>query len=193
MLRFDGAIHIGLSLFDGATHPGLSLFDGATQLGLVFERLVRHTPAFGHPSPRGDGLPHHFDCQCLVIVALPRHPLSERGGRRPGCVALSNSDILDCVAPGVQILKPRGCVASAVQKRRPGCVAPSRANCQAECLLNTDYPDLHGFFIPYIRAIRVHYVETKFTQLQNTLMFFCIFVTCFERALNQLSYCKQPN
>ena len=25
--------------------------------------MVRHTPAFGHPSPRGDGLPHRFDCQ----------------------------------------------------------------------------------------------------------------------------------
>ena len=50
---------------------------------------MRHTPAFGHPSPRGDGLPHHFECQYLAIVALPRHPLSERGGRRPGCVAPS--------------------------------------------------------------------------------------------------------
>ena len=25
--------------------------------------IVRHTPAFGHPSPRGDGLTHHFNCQ----------------------------------------------------------------------------------------------------------------------------------
>ena len=23
--------------------------------------MVRHTPAFGHPSPRGDGLTHHTD------------------------------------------------------------------------------------------------------------------------------------
>ncbi len=27
---------------------------------------VRHTPAFGHPSPRGDGLPRHTDCQSIV-------------------------------------------------------------------------------------------------------------------------------
>ncbi len=24
---------------------------------------MRHTPAYGHPSPRGDGLPHRFDYQ----------------------------------------------------------------------------------------------------------------------------------
>ncbi|MBR4714829.1 MAG: hypothetical protein IKP34_01485, partial [Bacteroidales bacterium] len=43
---------------------------------------VRHTPAFGHPTPRGDGRPHHFNCQCLESVALPRHPLSERGAAK---------------------------------------------------------------------------------------------------------------
>ncbi len=68
-----------------------------TQLGCLTIRhktqidclTVRHTPAFGHPSPRGDGLTHHIYCQCIIKKSLPRHPLSERGGRRPGCVALS--------------------------------------------------------------------------------------------------------
>ena len=78
---------------------------------LLSERLVRHTPACGHPSPIGDGLPHHFNCQWSESVAPPRHPLSERGGRRPGCVALSKSDNPGCVAP------------SSIDN--PGCVAPS--------------------------------------------------------------------
>ena len=28
--------------------------------------MVRHTPAFGHPSPRGDGLTHHICCQYII-------------------------------------------------------------------------------------------------------------------------------
>ena len=52
MFWFDGATHPGLSMFDGATHHGLSIFDSAT-----------HPAAARHPSPRGDGLSHHFDCQ----------------------------------------------------------------------------------------------------------------------------------
>ena len=44
---------------------------------------VRHTPPFGHPSPRGDGYAVH----CMPNNSLyndtsrpqPRHPLSERG------------------------------------------------------------------------------------------------------------------
>ena len=50
------------------------------------------------PSPRGDGLPHHIDCQSVINGPLPRHPLSERGGRRPGCVALSNLNKLMRIA-----------------------------------------------------------------------------------------------
>ena len=38
---------------------------------LLSERPVRHTPAFGHPSSRGDGLPHHTDSQS-IIKALSR-------------------------------------------------------------------------------------------------------------------------
>ena len=45
---------------------------------------VRHTPPFGHPSPRGDG----YAVNCLASICVlwltirppPRHPLSERGG-----------------------------------------------------------------------------------------------------------------
>ena len=36
---------------------------------------VRHTPAFGHPSPRGDGLPRHTYCQGIcqgVVNALSK-------------------------------------------------------------------------------------------------------------------------
>ncbi len=35
------------------------------------EWLVRHTPAFGHPSPRGDGLSHHFDYQWSAAAPSP--------------------------------------------------------------------------------------------------------------------------
>ena len=38
----------------------------------------------------------------IINRALPRHPLSERGGRRPGCVAPSNKQLPGCVAPANQ-------------------------------------------------------------------------------------------
>ena len=83
---------------------------------------VRHTPAYGHPSPRGDGLTHHIYCQCIIKKSLPRHPLSERGGRRPGCVASSNRQESGCVAPSNnQVLFS---VASS-NRQESGCVAPS--------------------------------------------------------------------
>jgi len=40
--------------------------------------MVRHTPAFGHPSPRGDGLTHHIDNQQLSTVRCRAIP-SRRG------------------------------------------------------------------------------------------------------------------
>ena len=51
---------------DGATHPRPKLFSyrngwcDTPRPSILFtasqlERLMRHTPAFGHPSPRGDG------------------------------------------------------------------------------------------------------------------------------------------
>ena len=44
--------------------------------------MVRHTPAFGHPSPRGDGAAaQHF----LIIdnqSDAAAHPLSERGAAK---------------------------------------------------------------------------------------------------------------
>ena len=59
---------------------------------------MRHTPAFGHPSPRGDGAAARH----LLIINnqnnAAAHPLSERGGRRPGCVALSNLNKLMRIA-----------------------------------------------------------------------------------------------
>ena len=48
---------------------------------------MRHTPAFGHPSPRGDGLPHQFDYQ--KSAAAPS-PLGEGCRKAAGCVAPSN-------------------------------------------------------------------------------------------------------
>ena len=68
---------------------------GLRDLVVMFVMLgltVRHTPPFGHPSPRGDvavaarmsvGL-----CKRMPINGLRSHPLSERGARRAGCVAL---------------------------------------------------------------------------------------------------------
>ena len=99
--------------------------------GYMFGFTVRHTPAFGHPSPRGDGLPHHTYCERIIdyIVKkpLPRHPLSERGGRRPGCVAPLNTDVLGCVAP--------------LNIDNQGCVAPSNTDNQGGVALsNTDNP-----------------------------------------------------
>ena len=45
---------------------------------MQMSRLMRHTPPFGHPSPRGDG------CRITMMTnktkrPLPRRPLSERG------------------------------------------------------------------------------------------------------------------
>ncbi len=34
----------------------------------VFGFIVRHTPAYGHPSPRGDVLTHYTDCQSIINV-----------------------------------------------------------------------------------------------------------------------------
>ena len=47
--------------------------------------MVRHTPAFGHPSPRGDGLTHHIDNQQLSMVRCRAIP-SRRGVPRSGGV-----------------------------------------------------------------------------------------------------------
>ena len=58
---------------------------------------VRHTPPYGHPSPRGDvavaawmsiGLSNR-----MPISVLRSHPLSERGARRAGCVALLETSL----------------------------------------------------------------------------------------------------
>ena len=61
-----------------------------TPVFVFVHRIVRHTPAFGHPSPRGDGAA----AQHLPIIDdqndASAHPLLERGGRRPGCVAPSS-------------------------------------------------------------------------------------------------------
>ena len=55
---------------------------------------VRHTPPYGHSSPRGDGAVAAwmsvYLCKSVPINGLRSHPLSERGARRAGCVALSN-------------------------------------------------------------------------------------------------------
>ena len=66
--------------------------------------IVRHTPPFGHPSPRGDGAVavwmYRYVTNCLAYNVLRSHPLSERGegtasgrsdseavNKRAGCVA----------------------------------------------------------------------------------------------------------
>ncbi len=52
------------------------------------------------PRPTATPLREGMGCRITLIIngALPRHPLSERGGRRPGCVAPSNTDNPGCVA-----------------------------------------------------------------------------------------------
>ena len=47
----------------------------------------------------------------IIKRPLPRHPLSDRGGRRPGCVASSNNRVVFCVASS--------------NRQESGCVAPS--------------------------------------------------------------------
>ena len=37
----------------------------------MFGFIVRHTPHFVRPSPRGDGLPHHFDYQWSAAAPSP--------------------------------------------------------------------------------------------------------------------------
>ena len=72
----------------------LVVFDwGHGILGSFYVRVgltMRHTPAFGHPSPRGDGAAARQSLNIDNQNDAAAHPLSERGGRRPGCVALSN-------------------------------------------------------------------------------------------------------
>ena len=79
-----------LLMLDSATHPGLLLSDSATHPGCCC-LMVRHTPAFGHPSPRGDGaaaahwqLWVNGDNQSDAAA----HPLSERGWRGSGTLTV---------------------------------------------------------------------------------------------------------
>ena len=80
----------------------------------------------------------YFDDQC----AASAHPLLERGGRRPGCVALSNRQesgcfalsnnrVVFCVAPSNR--QESGCVALS-NRRESGCVAPAVEKCAVICL-----------------------------------------------------------
>ena len=52
------------------------------------------------PRPSATPLREGMGCRIVLIInkSLPRHPLSERGGRRPGCVALSSRQSSRCVA-----------------------------------------------------------------------------------------------
>ena len=76
---------------DNATHPGLSMLDDATHPGLRFHSPLRYRN--GHwqfllPSPRGDGLPHRFDCQFdYQCIAAAPSPLGEGCRKAAGCVA----------------------------------------------------------------------------------------------------------
>ena len=56
------------------------------------------------------------------ICDASAHPLSERGGRRPGCVASSNGQKSGCVAPSNS--QESRCVAPS-NRQESGCVAPS--------------------------------------------------------------------
>ena len=67
----------------------------------VFDFTVRHTPhfVFVHRFAIGTATGSSFSplregmgCRIALIInrSLPRHPLSERGARSAGCVALSN-------------------------------------------------------------------------------------------------------
>ncbi len=83
--------------------------------GYVFGFIVRHTPAFGHPSPRPSATPLREGMARQRFIDnqndAAAHPLSERGGRRLGCVAPSNTDNQGCVEPS--------------NTDNPGCVALS--------------------------------------------------------------------
>ena len=52
------------------------------------------------PRPSATPLREGMGCRIVLIInkSLPRHPLSEGGGRRPGCVALSSRQSSRCVA-----------------------------------------------------------------------------------------------
>ncbi len=81
---------LGLSVFDGATHPGYGYLTVRHPLDCRC-LMVRHTPPLcGTPLREGMARQRSIDNQSDAAA----HPLSERGGRRPGCVALSNIDNL---------------------------------------------------------------------------------------------------
>ena len=76
----------GLSVFDGATHPA------ATDICLGSQCDTPRTSCT--PLREGMARQRFIDNQNDAAA----HPLSERGGRRPGCVAPSNTDNPGCVA-----------------------------------------------------------------------------------------------
>ena len=100
---------------DGATHHQPKLFS--------YRNGWCDTPrSSATPLREGMARQRYIDNQIDNQNDAAAHPLSERGGRRPGCVAPSSIDNLGCVAPS-SIDNP-GCVApSSIYK--PWCVAPS--------------------------------------------------------------------
>gem|GEM_PF-5077392 len=75
--------------FDGATHPGQLLVRQCDTPRAIACLTVRHTPPLcGTPLREGMARQRSIDNHCDASA----HPLSERGGRRPGCVAPSSPE-----------------------------------------------------------------------------------------------------
>ena len=141
---------------DGATHPGFRFHSPLRYLNGWCD-----TPRpSATPLREGMARQRYTDNKIDNQNDAAAHPLSERGGRRPGCVAsssidnpgcvaLSNIDNPGCVAPS-NIDNP-GCVALS-NIDNPGCVAPLSiynpgvSHHQAKALIYSVAPTVFGGF-----------------------------------------------
>ena len=107
----------------------------ATHPGLRFCSPLRYRNGLcDTPRPSATPLREGMGCRIVLIISksLPRHPLSERGGRRPGCVALSNHHSSRCVA--LSNHHSSRCVALS-NRQSPRCIALSNTIAQEQYIL----------------------------------------------------------
>ena len=101
LMMADDVSDFFLMTEENVTEYFLMMADNATHPGLRFHSPLRYRNGLcDTPRPSATPLREGMGCRIVLIInkSLPRHPLSERGGRRPGCVALSSRQSSRCVA-----------------------------------------------------------------------------------------------
>ncbi len=101
--------------------------------------MVRHTPPFGLPSPRGDVAVAVWMSVCLCkhlsAIVLRSHPLLERGARRAGCVALLETNLF--ARKCIPLPKTRPVAGIALFRHR--FIALIFTTCTARCTVYVQY------------------------------------------------------